>query len=98
VTTPIPVESLVDYGPAIDAAIAKARTLNISPDGVDSPEMIARLIAAEVLRVATPLIAAAERDRILNLLTAWTCPCGEKDCAGYDTRDRLAELIEEDSR
>jgi hypothetical protein len=50
------------------------------------------------LDAAYPLIMAAYRDRILNLLTAWTCPCGEKDCAGYDTRDRLAELIEEDSR
>lgn len=60
----IPIESRIDYGPAIDAAIAKAETLNIGPGSIDSPEMIARLIAAEVLGVATPAIAAAERARL----------------------------------
>lgn len=37
----------------------------------------------------------AERSRILALLDGWTCPCGEKDCSAYDTRDLLTELIEE---
>jgi hypothetical protein len=57
-------ESLTDYGPAIDAAVAKAGTLNIGRGSIDSPEIIGRLIAAEVLRVATPTIAAAERERL----------------------------------
>lgn len=62
----VPVESLIDYGPAIDAAIAKAEWAATRP-AWDSPELVGRLIAAEVLRVVTPAIAAAERERIRRL-------------------------------
>jgi hypothetical protein len=64
VTTPHPAESLVYYGPAVDAAIEAAKRLNLSPGSVDSPEVIGRLIAAEVLRVAIPRAAKAERERL----------------------------------
>ena len=79
-----PVESLVDYGPAIDAGIAKAESLNISPGSVDSPELIARFIAAEVLRVATPAIAAAARKRIREQIDP-------------DMLDKLAEWFDSDN-
>jgi hypothetical protein len=45
------------------------------------------------LETAAPLIAAAERERILALLDAWHCSCGADDCAAYDTRDQIASLI-----
>lgn len=47
------------------------------------------------LDAAWPLIAAAERDRIVALLDAWECPCHERDCTRYETRDNIAALIEE---
>lgn len=103
-TTPSPVERLVDYGPAIDAAIAKAKCLNISPTSIDTPEMIGRLIAAEVLKVATPAVAAAEGKRIADgaerLAVKLTRPAlGVGGAAEVDVvrLDQLLQLIRKDS-
>lgn len=45
------------------------------------------------LEACAPVIAAAERQRILALLDAWRCSCGEDDCSAYDTRDQIEALI-----
>jgi hypothetical protein len=60
---------------------------------VEGDDTTYRDLADDVLRDATPLIVAAERERILALLEAWTCPCGEDGCSAYDTRDQIASLI-----
>lgn len=46
--------------------------------------------------IAARLAAAArtaERERILVLLDAWRCSCGEDGCSYYETRDQIATLI-----
>lgn len=55
--------------------------------------MITRRSPQEIAVAIWPVIAAAERERILALLDAWTCPCGEDNCSAYDTRDQIAALI-----
>lgn len=55
--------------------------------------MITRRSPQEIALAVWPVIAAAEKGRILGLLDAWRCPCGEGDCSAYDTRDQIASLI-----
>ena len=85
-TTPIPPE-------ATAAAMAsRAHDLADDPDPmVLSDETLTR----RELEAAASHIIAVERARIVALLDAWECPCGERGCMGYDTRDQLAALIEE---
>jgi hypothetical protein len=61
----------------------------------DNYSMHGHGLIRNILSGVAPLIAAAERVRILALLDAWTCPCGETGCSAHDARDRLAALIEE---
>lgn len=42
--------------------------------------------------------AAAERERLRQLVLGWQCPCGEEDCDAFDARRALAELIAGDSQ
>lgn len=55
-------------------------------------------IAVYALESAAPLIADAERARILSLLDSWHCSCGETDCGAYDARDEIASMITEAGR
>ena len=85
-TTPIPAA-------AVAAAMAsRAHDLADDPDPmVLSDETLTR----RMLEAAAPHIAAGDRARILALLDSWECPCGERGCVGYDTRDQITALIEE---
>lgn len=50
-------------------------------------------LVRRALEVAARYIRAGERERILVLLDAWRCSCGEDGCSYYETRDQIATLI-----
>jgi len=88
-TTPVPEE-------AVRLAVAaRARGLIDRPDpAVLSDEQLTR----EMLQAAAPVLAAAERARILGLGKGFNCPCGEDGCTlGRETLDAFLNLITEDS-
>lgn len=49
----------------------------------------------EAFAAGFEVAAAAERERLLQRILAWECPCGEEDCDAFGARAALAALIEE---
>jgi hypothetical protein len=50
-----------------------------------------------VIQHAAPFIAAAEKRRLLAVIDAFECPCGEADCSGRDTLSALTAVLAEEN-
>lgn len=56
------------------------------------------MVAADKARREAADAAAAERTRLLAVIDAFECPCGEQDCTGRDTLAALTGVLAEEPK